>query len=135
MASDHPVILHVDDDDDIREIALIAMTVVGNLNVIQCSSGAEAISRAPELRPDLFLLDVMMPDMSGVETLQKLRQIEGLEHVPGIFMTAKVQQKDIAALIAAGGDAVISKPFDPMTLAAEITQIWQAQGPRTRSAA
>jgi len=117
-------ILHVDDDDDIRIIAKMALEVVGNLTVEQCSSGMDALEVAPQYKPDLFLLDVMMPVMGGEETWQKLRNIPGMENVPAIFMTAKAQDAATGALIELGAIAVITKPFDPMELCSQIRSAW-----------
>ena len=120
-----PKVLHVEDDVDIREIALIALETVGGLEVAQCSSGAEAIERAPGLAPDLLLLDVMMPGMSGDETLLALRAMPQFAAIPVIFMTAKAQQSEVNRLLELGALDVITKPFDPMTLADELVAIWR----------
>lgn len=125
MSQDLPVVLHVDDDEDVREIARIALEVVGGLKVIQCASGSQALEMAAEAKPDLFLLDVMMPEMSGIETLQHLRELPGFEQTPALFMTAKVQPKDVEELMETGAAAVIRKPFDPMTISDEIVRFWQ----------
>nr|WP_325248717.1 response regulator [Amylibacter sp.] len=117
-------ILHVEDDADIREIAKIALEVIGSFDVNQFSLGHDAIAAAEGYAPDLFLLDVMMPAIGGEETLQGLRKIPGLETVPAIFMTAKAHDREKQALLAAGAIAVIVKPFDPTTLAEEIQAIW-----------
>lgn len=119
-----PRIVHVEDDPDIREIALIALEMVGGLEVVQFSSGQEALKGAVAAQPDLFLLDVMMPGMSGEETLQTLRTMPEFARTPAIFMTAKAQHSDIRKLIEAGALDVIIKPFDPMQLATEIVTIW-----------
>ena len=120
-----PVVLHVDDEDDIRTIALIALETVGGLTVEQCDSGEAALERVEQLNPDLFLLDVMMPGISGIETLERLRAIPQFSSTPAIFMTAKVQKSDVEELLACGALEVIKKPFDPMTLAAEVIAIWR----------
>lgn len=121
-------IVHVDDDPDIREISRIALELVGGLEVVQFASGQEALAGALAAQPDLFLLDVMMPGMSGEQTLQALRAIPAFATTPAIFMTAKAQHSDIDTLKAAGALEVIVKPFDPMLLAADILRIWsQAQ--------
>jgi CheY-like chemotaxis protein len=122
-----PRILHVDDDDDIRAITQIALEVVGKLEVHQCASGQEALLVAAEFTPDLFLLDVMMPGMTGEDTLAALRRIPGMENTPVIFMTAKAQADDVARLMSLGSAKVITKPFDPLTLASKIVEIWQQQ--------
>ncbi|KEO53340.1 response regulator [Thioclava indica] len=122
-----PRILHVDDDDDIRVITQLALEVVGKLELRQCASGQEALSSVAEFTPDLFLLDVMMPGMSGEETLEALRRLPGMEKIPVIFMTAKAQTDDVARLMDLDSARVITKPFDPITLASEIVEIWQQQ--------
>jgi two-component system OmpR family response regulator len=83
-------ILYVEDDPDIHEVARIALSVVGDYDVEICSSGTEAIDAAGRVRPDVVLLDVMMPGMDGVSTMAALRGVPGLEDVPVIFVTAKV---------------------------------------------
>lgn len=122
-----PKILHVEDDPDIREIARLALETIGGLTVEQCESGTQAVDRAPGVSPDLFLLDMTMPGMDGVQTLSALRALPGMESVPAVFMTARAQVQEQAELLAQGAVAVISKPFDAMTLAQEILSIWRAQ--------
>lgn len=117
-------ILHVDDDPDIRAIALIALETFGGFEVRQCSSGLEAIEVTSGFGPDLFLLDVMMPGMTGPETLSELQKLPGCSKTPTIFMTAKVQREDIAIYSKLGALDVISKPFDPVTLSENILEIW-----------
>lgn len=121
-----PRVLHVEDDPDIQEIAKIALEIVGGLEVHQFSSGAEAIAAAPGIRPDLFLLDVMMPNMNGEQTLAHLRDLPGFAGTPAIFMTAKAQINEIDALKQLGAAGVIVKPFDPMTLADQLLEIWES---------
>lgn len=117
-------VLHVDDEDDIRTIAKMAMDVVGDLEVLQCSSGAQALVEAAAFEPDLFLLDFMMPDMDGETTYKKLREIPGLENVPVIYMTARVQSDFSKNLIENGALAVFPKPFDPMELCTQLHEAW-----------
>ena len=117
-------VLHVDDDEDIRIIAKMAMDVVGDLEVHQCASGAQAIAEAASFAPDLFLLDFMMPEMDGETTYRQLVQIPGLENVPVIFMTARVQLDFSQKLIDGGALAVLAKPFDPMELCAQLHEAW-----------
>ena len=122
---DNPRILHVDDEEDIRMIVSLALEVVGGLEIMQCASGAEAIAAAPGFAPDILLLDVMMPEMTGNATLIKLRELPQFATTPVIFMTAKVQDEEIRSLKALGAIEVISKPFDPITLAQMIVTIWR----------
>lgn len=119
-----PKILHVDDDDDIREVVLIALELIGGLDVEQCSSGEEALERAPSIKPGLFLLDVMMPGLTGPETLSKLWAMPQFASTPAIFMTAKANREDLDELLRMGALDVITKPFDPMTVSGYIVEIW-----------
>jgi len=121
-------ILCTEDDADIRAIVQLALGMVGGFEVHLCASGQQAIAEAPGFAPDLILLDVMMPGMDGAETLRRLRALPGLENTPVVFMTAKVQPAEIAHFRDIGALDVIAKPFDPMTLAAQVHAIWERHG-------
>ncbi|MEP3562958.1 MAG: response regulator [Marinobacter sp.] len=118
-------VLYVEDDADIRAIAELALQDVGGFSTALCSSGAEAIEVAPDFQPDLILLDVMMPEMDGPQTLLELRKIKATQDTPVIFMTARIQRTEIDEYLSLGALGVIPKPFDPMTLADEIRRIHQ----------
>lgn len=109
-------ILHVEDDGDIREITRIALSLCKDFEVLQCASGQEALELMESYRPDLFLLDLMMPGMTGQQLLDEIRCLKGLQDIPVIFMTARAQEVDVEKLRKAGAMSVIRKPFDPMTL-------------------
>ncbi|HJV27490.1 MAG TPA: response regulator [Aromatoleum sp.] len=117
-------ILYVEDEPDIRLIAVMALETLGGFTLESCESGREAVAKAPEFSPDLLLLDVMMPGMDGPTTLLALRDLPGLADTPAVFMTAKVQSQEIDEYLELGAVDVIAKPFDPMTLAARIEDIW-----------
>lgn len=117
-------ILYVEDEPDIRAIAQIALESVGGFTVEICSSGGRALDRAALFAPDLILLDVMMPGMDGPTTLEALRNLDQTENTPIIFMTAKAQPHEIERFRNLGALDVITKPFDPMTLADVIKGIW-----------
>ena len=121
-------ILLVDDEADIRQVARIALEAVGGFQVHECSSGFAAPAAVAEFAPQLVLMDVMMPGRDGPETLKALRATPGLPPVPVVFMTAKVQPQEVAAFHEAGALDVIAKPFDPMTLAQTVRQIWERSG-------
>jgi two-component system, OmpR family, response regulator len=121
-------VLYVEDDGDIRTIALLALETVGGLQVRACASGAEAVQAAPAFAPQLLLLDVMMPGMDGPTTLVRLRELPATASVPVVFMTAKVQASEVEQYRALGAIGVITKPFDPMTLARQVQDLW-AQRP------
>jgi len=118
-------ILYVEDDPDIQSIAKLALEELGGFAVDACMSGREALARAVEFDPQLLILDVMMPEMDGPTTLTELRKLEPIQRVPAVFMTAKVQVQEVAHYKALGAADVIAKPFDPMTLAEEVQEIWR----------
>src|SRR5688572_25600816 len=123
-------VLCIEDEEDIRKIQTLALESVGGFKVLTCASGAEAIQEAPAFGPQLILLDVMMPGMDGPTTLKSLRTIAGLEETPVIFVTAKVQPDEVDYYLELGALEVISKPFDPMTLASQLLHIWELRHAR-----
>jgi two-component system OmpR family response regulator len=122
--SELKLVLYVEDDPDIQMVAQMALELVGGLTLRSCSSGREAIAAAPAFRPDLILLDVMMPDMDGPATLAELRKLPATASTPVVFMTAKVQAAEVAYYKTLGALGVIAKPFDPMLLAQQVRQFW-----------
>jgi len=118
-------ILYVEDEPDIQAVAKLALEQVGRFTLEVCSSGQEALDKAAKFSPQLMLLDVMMPEMDGPTTLKKLRGIAGLEDIPVIFMTARVQPHELQEYIDMGAVDVVAKPFDPMMLSNQIRDIWE----------
>ncbi len=118
-------LLHVEDDADIREIAKLSLELSGGFDVLQCNCGQDALAQASLFEPDVIVLDMMMPGMSGKETLLRMRTISGLSDVPALFMTARADHSDLEDLRAIGAVDVIGKPFDPMTLGAQIRSAMQ----------
>ena len=116
-------LLLVDDDTNIRFVVQICFEGSSEWNLIEASNGREALEMAQKELPDLILLDMMMPGMDGVTTLEHLRQNEVTAKIPVIFMTAKVQTHELEAYKHLGVEGVITKPFDPMTLPDEIKEI------------
>ena len=118
-------VMYVEDDPDIREIATLALRDVGGLTVKVCDSGQLALKEVGDFAPQLILLDVMMPDMDGPETLAALRlQGSVSQEMAVVFMTAKVHPEELLRYRELGIADVISKPFDPMTLANDVRAIW-----------
>jgi len=114
-------ILHVDDEPDIREVAAMALGIDPDVEVRSAASGAEALAVLEEgWRPDVVLLDVMMPALDGPGTLKRLRQLPDHRDTPVIFMTARAQAQEQSRFLGLGAIAVIVKPFDPMTLAGQV---------------
>jgi len=115
-------VLHVDDDDDIRVITKLAFSLDEGFELEQCSSGAEALERARATPPDLLLLDMVMPGMDGAQTWERMKSECGLSATPTIFMSARAEQEFARKLLEKGATAVITKPFDPMTLCSQIRE-------------
>ena len=118
-------ILHVDDDEDIRLVVRLAVEVVGGFELLQFADGPSAIKAVAGFSPDLLLLDVMMPGMSGNEVWKAITDDPSIEPIPVIFITAKAEDNFSKGLVADGALAVITKPFDPMKIADEISAIWE----------
>lgn len=123
--SDLKTILYVDDEPDIREVVQMSLSLVDGLDVQTCESGERALQLLPQLRPDLLLLDVMMPGMDGPSTLQKMRTVPGLQKIPVVFMTAKAMPQEVARFRELGAVSVIAKPFDPIQLGNQVIAIWE----------
>ncbi len=123
-------ILYAEDDSDIQQIALLALETLGGFTIETCNDGLEALAAIEGFAPQLLLLDVMMPNMDGPTALMKIQAIAAFKKTPAIFMTAKVQSEEIKKYLDMGAIGVIAKPFDPMTLADQIRDIW-AQSDKT----
>jgi CheY-like chemotaxis protein len=117
-------ILYAEDDPDIQRIARFALERVGGLDLEICSSGADALQRAEAFAPDLVLLDLMLPGMDGQELLGRLRALPTLAQTPVVFVTAKAQGQEIQDCLDLGALDVVTKPFDPMTLADRLMALW-----------
>ena len=116
-------VLVVDDEEDVRFVANMSLGRVGRMTVIEASSGAEGIARAKSERPDFILLDMMMPGMDGAATFRALRADPETSAIPIVFLTAKAMAAEVQRLKDLGAKGVVLKPFDPMSLAREVTAI------------
>lgn len=115
-------ILIIDNESYIQEVVQISLETVAGWQVFFAGSGREGVAKAETARPDAILLDVMMPDMDGPTTFQKLQANPETQPIPVIFLTAKVQASDRRRYADLGIKAVIAKPFDPLKLADQIAQ-------------
>lgn len=116
----------VDDDDDILHIASLALVEIGQLRATTFHGARSALDGGlSEARPDLLLMDVMMPEMDGPTCLRTLRARGDLKDLPVVFMTARVQPSEVRHYLALGVIGVVGKPFDPMTLADDVRRIWE----------
>lgn len=124
MAKELKHILCIDDEADILEVTKMCLEVVGGYNVTTLNSTADIISKVSSVKPDLILLDVMMPEIDGPSLLTQLRSSQEFKNIPVIFMTARIQKKEVDEYLKHGAYGVISKPFEPMQLASQIQEIW-----------
>lgn len=122
-------LLHVEDDPDIREIAEMALDLSGKFEVVQCPDGPEALQALVNFAPDIILLDLMMPGMTGVQLLERIRLFPQFENIPVVFMTARVLKSEVQGLLDCGAVGVIVKPFDPMSLGDQVEQLYKENCP------
>lgn len=113
-------ILLIDDETDIQTVAKIGLTLNTDWSVTTANSGEVGLDVAISTLPDVILLDVAMPGMDGLATLAALQKNTVTAKIPIIFLTAKAQASDRRRLYEAGASGVITKPFDPTTLASQI---------------
>lgn len=106
-------------------VANLALTRIGKFTVRLCDNGAVAVAAAKDFRPDLIMLDVMMPGMDGPATLRALQTDPETSSIPVIFLTAKAQPRDVEIFRALGVVDVIAKPFEPAGLAQSINMVWR----------
>jgi CheY-like chemotaxis protein len=115
--------LIIDDEDDIREVAALSLETVAGWDVLTANSGVQGLARAIEHQPDAILLDVMMPGMDGPTTFRELRKNPATAKIPVVLLTAKVQSNDQRRFADLGVEAVLLKPFDPLTLSTQIANV------------
>lgn len=118
-------ILYIDDEEDIRAIAGMCLETVGGLRVTLCDSAASGLNALRAEKPDMILLDVMMPVTDGPTTLTLIRENPQYDSVPVVFITARAQAEDIKKYLALGAIGVIEKPFDPMNLSSQVLALWE----------
>jgi two-component system, OmpR family, response regulator len=119
-------VLYVDDDADIREIVQMSLSLDGELTVGLSDGGERALTSMRAERPDLVMLDVMMPGMDGPSILARMRADDALKHIPVIFMTAKTHSSEVARFRGLSAIGVIAKPFDPMALGSQVRALWNS---------
>jgi two-component system OmpR family response regulator len=117
-------ILYVDDDASMRELVRAALAGQPDFSVVTCSSGFEALIIVGQLRPDLILLDMAMPRLDGLQTLECLRAMELGHHTPVVFLAAGLSPLELKRLHVAGAAEIIPVPFDPVRLPQLIRSMW-----------
>jgi CheY-like chemotaxis protein len=118
-------IMCIEDDPDILLILDFSLRRMGGFSVCLCAGGREALNKVDEFRPQLVLLDVMMPEMSGPQTLSSLWELPTMRGIPIVFMTAKAMQNEVEDLSVYGASGIIVKPFDTVTLPNDLRIYWE----------
>lgn len=118
-------ILCIDDEGDILDIVKLCLEDIGGFRVTCLLDVDSAIYKLETIKPDLILIDMMMPKIDGIKAIHIIRNQQGYQNLPIILMTARVQPKEVEEYLAKGATAVIAKPFDPMTLSDQILKIWK----------
>jgi CheY-like chemotaxis protein len=110
-------ILVVDDEPDIRELVkAVLVDDIGGVEFYEASNGAEALDKAREVKPDLIIMDIMMPKLDGLEACRRLREDPNLENIPVIILTVKSTYEAKDKGFSSGADLYVTKPFDPEEL-------------------
>ena len=120
-------ILVAEDERDIRELINFTLSFAGH-QVTQAANGQEAVAMAQEIRPDLILMDVRMPKLTGYDACREIKTIDSVKDIPVVFLSAKGQDQEIAMGMEVGAIDYILKPFAPDELALRITDILQKIG-------
>ena len=122
-----PVILVAEDERDIRDLIVFTLQISG-FNVIQAPNGEEAVKKASEVKPDLILLDVRMPKMTGYEACEMLKKQEDTKDIPIVFLSAKGQETEISTGLELGAEDYFLKPFTPDDLIQQVNKILAKYG-------
>ena len=119
---DQPLVLVADDDPDILSLVAFRLERAG-YDVVTASNGEDALRTALERKPDLAVLDVMMPKLTGLDVVRQVRQNEATARMPVILLTARVQEADVAVGFEAGADDYLKKPFSPQELRSRVQAV------------
>lgn len=122
-----PVILVAEDERDIRDLIVFSLQFSG-FDVVQVSNGEEAVKKATEIKPDLILLDVRMPKMTGYEVCEVLKTNESTRDIPIVFLSAKGQEIEISKGLKLGAEDYFLKPFAPDELPKRVNKILAKYG-------
>lgn len=118
-------ILCVDDDPDITTIVRISLEARGDIEIETALSAVEAVEKAPVFKPDLFLLDVMMPGIDGIELFKGLSENPEWASAPVVFLTARCSPEDVEGYLKLGALGVVEKPFKPTELHSQLLRLWE----------
>ncbi|WP_312233467.1 response regulator [Stutzerimonas nitrititolerans] len=120
-------ILHIEDVPSIQIVTRIALERIGGFEVLSCASAQAALAEVRAFAPDLILLDVMLPQMDGIELLRQLAGLVDLQQTPVVLLTGHLERERLAELQQMGVREVLQKPFDPLQLTAQLRAVWEAE--------
>ncbi|AFN79789.1 chemotaxis protein CheY [Stutzerimonas stutzeri DSM 10701] len=120
-------ILHIEDVPSIQIVTRIALERIGGFEVLSCASAQAALAEVRAFAPDLILLDVMLPQMDGIELLRQLAGLVDLQQTPVVLLTGHLERERLTELQQMGVREVLQKPFDPLQLTAQLRAIWEAE--------
>lgn len=120
-------ILHVDDVPSIQLVTRIALQKLGGYEILSCDSGEQALEKVGQFDPDMILLDLELPHMDGIELLHQLAGVIDLHNTPVVLLTGQNDPVDLSELRDLGVRRLLSKPFDPLMLAAQLKETWEAE--------
>lgn len=126
-----PTVVIADDDNDLRQLIAVAVRRAGAVVTADVANGADALAAVRQSLPDLAILDVSMPKLSGLEVCRELRQDPSTATIRILLLSAAVHPAAVAEGIAAGADAYLTKPFSPRILATQIRDMLPADDPVT----
>ena len=118
----HPLVLVAEDERDIRELIVISLELEG-FNVVEVPNGEEAVKKAKEIKPDLILMDVRMPKMTGYEACKALKAEDATKEIPVVVLSAKGQEAEVSTGLELGAEEYLLKPFAPDELSGRVTKI------------
>jgi two-component system OmpR family response regulator len=116
-------VMLVEDDADIQTVVRLSLKMRGVTDVLVVENGEDCLARLRDFRPEVILLDVMMPKLDGYETCRRLKDNPATKGIPVIFLTAKTQHYEIEKGMGLGAAGYLTKPFDPMKLYEQIVEL------------
>ncbi len=116
-------VMLVEDDADIQTVVRLSLKMRGVSDVLVMENGEECLAHVREFRPDVILLDVMMPKLDGYETCRRLKENPATREIPVIFLTAKTQHYEVDKGLDLGAAGYLTKPFDPMKLHEQVMEL------------
>lgn len=119
-------IMYVDDDPDLQDIVRLGLETRAGFTVTCCDSGDQALENISHFKPDLVILDMVLPGMSGLQLLERMRELRGVPWIPVIFLTSKIRPHQLEEYKELGVIGVINKPLNPLELRHQVREIWES---------